>query len=88
MWPHASGRDVKDGGERAVEGWGLFPLNEALWRCEQHPPIVAALRDGWEWDGDWTWTSRRRGARRGATPPDRQLVHESGRPSVVGGGVD
>lgn len=24
----------------------------------------------------------------GATPPDRQLVHESGRPSVVGGGVD
>lgn len=45
-------------------GGGLFPLNEAPRRCEQHPPIVAALRDGWEWDGDWTWTSRRRGARR------------------------
>lgn len=66
MWPHASGRDVRDGGERAVGGGGgLFPLNEAPRRCEQHPPIVAALRDGWEWDGDWTWTSRRRGARKG-----------------------
>lgn len=47
------------------EGGGLFPLNEAPRGCEQHPPIVAALRDGWEWDGDWTWTSRRRGARKG-----------------------
>lgn len=45
-------------------GGALFPLNEAPRRCEQHPPIVAALRDGWEWDGGWTWTSRRRGARR------------------------
>lgn len=71
------------------EGGGLFPLNEAPRRYEQHPPIVAALRKGWEWDGDWTWTSRRRQGRlRGATPPDRQLVHESGRPSDVGGGVD
>lgn len=77
---------------RGQWGGGLFPLNEAPRGCEQHPPIVAALRDGWEWDGDWTWTSRRRGARKGvgvgAWPPDRQLVHESGRPSVVGGGVD
>lgn len=58
MWPHASGRDVRDGWERVG---GLFPLNEASLRhYEQHPPIVAAHRNGWEWDGDWTWTSRRR----------------------------
>lgn len=42
------------------EGGGLFPLNEAPRHYEQHPPIVASLRNGWEWDGDWTWTSRRR----------------------------
>lgn len=82
MWPHASGRDVTDGGERAGEiGGGLFPLNEAARRFKQHPPIVAARRDGWEWDGDWTWTSRRERGARGGGYAARQAARARGRAS-------
>lgn len=39
MWPHASGRDVRDGGERVVEGGALFPLNEALSAASNIRPL-------------------------------------------------